>query len=87
LNEVMIDNKVINLTPSANTLSIPIYPGLHNIRLAMRANAETTSYMHSPVFELNAPVSNITTNINVDRQRWVLWTSGPTLGPAVLYWG
>lgn len=87
LNEVMIDNKVINLTRSANALSIPIYPGLHNIRIAMRANAETTSYMHSPVFELNAPVSNITTNINVDRQRWVLWTSGPTLGPAVLYWG
>lgn len=53
----------------------------------MRANAEQTLLFSAPTFNLNAPMSNITTQINVNSQRWVLWTSGPTLGPAVLYWG
>jgi hypothetical protein len=38
------------------------------------------------VFALNAPAANIAMNQTLPESRWVLWTWGPTAGPAVLYW-
>jgi hypothetical protein len=32
------------------------------------------------------PAGNLSLTVEVPRDRWVLWTSGPVLGPAVLYW-
>jgi hypothetical protein len=87
LKELMIDNKIVNLQSAVNQLTLPVYPGLHNVKIIMRSNTEQGSLFSSPTFNLHAAVSNITTTINVSRQRWVLWASGPTLGPAVLYWG
>lgn len=87
LKELKIDGKIVNLATQANLLKLPVYPGTHEVAISMRANAEQTLLFSAPTFNLNAPMSNITTQINVNSQRWVLWTSGPTLGPAVLYWG
>jgi hypothetical protein len=42
--------------------------------------------MHTPTFALHAPVANINLALQLPQDRWVLWTWGPTVGPAVLYW-
>ena len=36
--------------------------------------------------ELHAPAANIDLTLQLPQDRWVLWTWGPTDGPAVLYW-
>jgi hypothetical protein len=87
LKEIKTDNKLINLQSEQGKLAIPILPGKHNIRILMRANIADQLVLTAPIINLNAPISNITSAINLTRQRWVLWTDGPVLGPAVLYWG
>jgi hypothetical protein len=87
LKEIQTDNKLINLQLEQGKLAIPILPGKHNIRVLMRANTSDQLVLTAPVINLNAPISNITSVINLTRQRWVLWADGPVLGPAVLYWG
>jgi hypothetical protein len=87
LIEVKTDGRTINLQPESNQLAIPISPGSHNIKISMRSNIESSLVFSPPEINLNAPSSNITTQVNVSNQRWILWAKGPLLGPAILYWG
>ncbi len=87
LKEIQTDNKLINLQLEQGKLAIPILPGKHNIHILMRASVSDQLALTAPLVNLNAPISNITSAINLTRQRWVLWANGPVLGPAVLYWG
>ena len=36
--------------------------------------------------DLRAPAANIALDLQLPQDRWVLWTWGPSMGPAVLYW-
>jgi hypothetical protein len=87
LIEVRTDNKLINLQLEGGKLAIPVLPGKHNINILMRASVAEQLLLPAPEINLNAPVSNITSIINLNSQRWILWAKGPLLGPAVLYWG
>ncbi|WDE10617.1 hypothetical protein [Thalassomonas haliotis] len=87
LKEVSSDGKIINLQGEAGKLALPVFPGKHKVNIRMRAASEQTLMMSSPAIDLNAPVSNMSTNMNLSRERWLLSASGPLLGPAVLYWG
>ncbi len=86
LKEVRHDDKLINLQPESGSLAIPILPGEHDVNIVMRATVEEAIVFSAPTVNLNAPSSNITTIVNMSNQRWILWTDGPLLGPAILYW-
>ncbi|MBU3006146.1 hypothetical protein [Paraglaciecola arctica] len=87
LKEVKTDGNLINLQPESKQLAIPISPGTHHIQISMRSNEESALLFSPPQINLHAPSSNITTQVNVSKQRWILWAKGPLLGPAILYWG
>ncbi|PKF55725.1 hypothetical protein CW748_12245 [Alteromonadales bacterium alter-6D02] len=87
LKEIRIDNKLINLQLEQGRLTLPIQPGHHHVKIEMRASVSEQLLLTSPKVNLGAPVSNIDTVYDISEQRWVLWTQGPALGPAVLYWG
>ncbi len=87
LKEIRADGKLINLQIEQGKLAIPVLPGKHNVKILMRASVSEQLLLSSPEINLNAPVSNITSIINLSQQRWILWSKGPLLGPAVLYWG
>ncbi|AOW78919.1 hypothetical protein A3Q34_00730 [Colwellia sp. PAMC 20917] len=87
LKEIRTDNKLINLQLEADKLAIPVLPGKHNVQILMRASVEEEMLFSAPKINLNAPISNITSIINLSSQRWILSAKGPLLGPAVLYWG
>jgi hypothetical protein len=42
--------------------------------------------LSTPVVDIGAPASNISLRLELPQNRWLLGTSGPRLGPAVLYW-
>lgn len=87
LKEIRTDNKLINLQVENGKLAVPVLPGKHSVNIVMRANVSDALFMSAPTINLNAPVSNITSIIDLNSQRWILWAKGPLLGPAVLYWG
>lgn len=87
LKEIRTDNKLINLQLEDGKLAIPVFPGKHNVKILMRASVSEQLLLSAPEINLNAPVSNITSIIDLSSQRWILWAKGPLLGPALLYWG
>jgi hypothetical protein len=77
----------LNIEAKGTQLSLPILPGNNQIVINMSANEGYRLQQVLPIFDLNAPTSNIYVSTHVTNQRWTLWTSGPTIGPAILYWG
>ena len=65
---------------------MPILPGSHTIEIEWREVGEMGWRTHSPGIDIGAPASNIAIQLTKPRDRWLLATSGPKLGPAVLYW-
>jgi hypothetical protein len=86
VNSVSIDGKTEPLRAEAGELSIPILPGEHNVSIEWRKQKEVTGRETSSDVDLAAASSNINLVVELPRNRWVLGTSGPRLGPAVMYW-
>ena len=49
------------------------------------ARGLSSAFRPSPV-DVGAPGANVDVVVSLPAQRWVLWLTGPTFGPAVLFW-
>lgn len=54
--------------------------------MSWRAPGEMGFRTQTPEIDLGAPAGNIEISMSRPDDRWLLGTSGPKLGPAVLYW-
>ena len=86
LTGVIIDNRKHSLRAQDGAVDLPILPGEHNVRMTWRLDGEVGSRLSTPLVDIGAPASNIALTLNLPQNRWLLGTSGPRLGPAVLYW-
>ena len=82
----IIDGREQTLRPENNELTLPIQPGEHEVTVSWRSTGGMGFRAITPVVDLGAPASNIELSMSQPRDRWLLATSGPQLGPAVLYW-
>jgi hypothetical protein len=86
LLEAKRDGEPVNLAVRDGKLSLPLLPGAHQFTVRLREPNGVAASVHTPPLALNAPVANVNLALNLPQDRWVLWTWGPTNGPAVLYW-
>ena len=86
VSEVRIDDQVEPLRADGRELTVPILPGSHAISVSWRQDEAVGSLARTPDVGLGAPASNITMRLTLPQNRWLLGTTGPRLGPAVLYW-
>lgn len=86
ITSVRIDGRDEPLQPVDQVLTVPIRPGSHGVVVGFREAREHSIVSSAPVVDLGSPASNLNVTLNVANDRWLLLTSGPTLGPAVLYW-
>lgn len=80
------DGAPLNLAIRDGKLSLPLLPGTHHYSLRLREPQGVSFSTRTPSLSLGAPSANITLLHALPEDRWVLWTWGPTSGPAVLYW-
>jgi hypothetical protein len=80
------DDESINLAVRDGKLSLPLLPGEHVYALHLREPRGVAARIGTPTFALHAPVANIDLALQLPQDRWVLWTWGPTDGPAVMVW-
>ena len=80
------DDQPINLALRDGKLSLPLLPGEHDYSLGLREPHGVAARVTTPPLDLHAAVANINLTLQLPQDRWVLWTWGPTDGPAVLYW-
>ncbi len=80
------DGDELNLTVRDGKISLPLLPGEHSYALRWREPHGVAFFTRTSTVVLGAPVANIDTTVQFPHDRWVLWTWGPMVGPAVLYW-
>jgi len=80
------DDAPVNLAVRDGKLSLPLLPGEHDYTLRLREPHGVAARTRTPMFALHAPAANVDLALQLPQDRWVLWTWGPTTGPAVLYW-
>jgi hypothetical protein len=86
VTSVVVDGRELVLRPDGAALTLPILPGQHTVGISWRAPGGMTLRTVTPFVDLGAPAGNIDLAMARPADRWLLATSGPQLGPAVLYW-
>ena len=86
VTSVEIDGTIEPLRAEAGELTLPILPGEHEVTVEWQEDGEVGLVTGMPDIDIGAPASNITLELQVPENRWLLATWGPKLGPAVLYW-
>ena len=86
VTRVLLDGTQRALKADEGVLSVPILPGSHSITIEWREDVDIGAVIRTPAVDLGAPAGNVTMKTTLPRDRWLLGTRGPVLGPAVLYW-
>jgi len=86
VTSVQIDGRAQTLRAEDGQLTLPILPGDHSIEISWRESGGMGLISSTPDVDIAAPASNINMTVSKSQDRWLLATSGPKLGPAVLYW-
>lgn len=86
VTDVVIDGAQQSLRAADGRLILPILPGEHSVQVMWRSAGDVRTRTLTPSVDIGAPASNITLQLELPRDRWLLGTQGPRLGPAVLYW-
>jgi hypothetical protein len=68
-------------------LTFPVVPGAQQVALLLRIGRGMEVRYATPEIKLNLPGVNQRIRFELPRERWLLWFSGPRLGPAILLWG
>ena len=80
------DGATLNLGIRDGKLGLPLLPGGHRYEISLREPHGMATLLSTSSFDLAASAANISLHAGLPRDRWVLWTWGPTDGPAVTYW-
>jgi len=87
LQRVSINGQPRPIRASGRQLVLPLTPGKQAIEVVWRVDqGMALSYASLPVGLGQASV-NSRTELRLPHDRWLLLTSGPGIGPAILFWG
>jgi len=69
------------------TLRLPFNPGRTNLKVSWRQPTSSLSTITSPDVRIDGELVNLRLILEKPNGRWLIWTSGPQWGPAVLIYG
>ena len=87
IQKITIDKVEQSIQQTKETLTLTLKPGKQTITISWREDSKLNLLYKIPAIDLQLNSVNANTTIKLPRDRWLLWTFGPTTGPAVLFWG
>ncbi len=87
LQSVQVAGRAQPIRLDGRELLMPLLPGTQQWQIDWRQDGELSWQWRSADVDYGAPHANASLEVKFPRDRWTLWVSGPSLGPAVLFWG
>ena len=87
VKQITIDGVRQRIQNTENKLNLTLKPGRQRISIEWRESEALGNHYRFPVVDLGLPSVNANFNVELPLERWVLWVSGPSMGPAILFWG
>lgn len=86
LQSASIEGRPIPLRLREDRLSIPLGAGRQTLQAEWETPYSGTLPFRAPPVTLPAPAANVSLQIQPPENWWLLWTTGPARGPAILLW-
>lgn len=86
VNGLRVDGREVPVRREGSKVIVPIHPGKQAIQMAWKSTKVLTTKTTLDSVKLPVAGANVTTTMTVPEDRWVLWTHGPLVGPAVRFW-
>jgi len=86
LLSLMINEKSQPLSQDGDKVILPLVPGTQNIKLAWRTSKNIGLKWKASRIDIGIDSVDAYTHVKMPQNRWILFCSGPYLGPAVLFW-
>ncbi len=83
---IRMDGNELPRQGDGSQLVIPVSPGKHDLVILWSRNQSLGTKFVGEDLATRIESSNVRSIINMPRNRWVLWASGPLRGPAVRFW-
>ncbi len=87
LQSVKINHKSQPIRQEGRVVTLPITPGTQKIDLQFQEAIGMGQYFRTPKIELGINSVNTNIEIKMPSDRWILFTGGKAIGPAVMIWG
>ena len=84
---VTSDGQNIPVRMEKGELPLALLPGAHRVHVSWESDDATSLRTRLPRVDLQVPSSNISTEVRIPGDRWVLYAGGTGIGPVILYWG
>ena len=89
LQQVQINGKAQPIRQEGRAVVIPLQPGTQKALIEWHEDRKGGFVTRAPEVSVGSAEQravNATVTFKMERNRWILWTWGPRLGPAVLFW-
>jgi hypothetical protein len=86
LQVVKINGQSQPIDAEGSIVLIPLTPGSQEIFIEWHDPSESSMRITGPEVTIGEFAVNADVVFHMPRNRWILWTGGPRLGPAVLFW-
>ncbi len=87
LRQLVLNGRSAPVRQAGRDVTLDLNPGTTDVALSFTEARGIGTFWRAPAVDLGAPSVNARTNVDLPRDRWVLFVGGPRLGPAVLFWG
>jgi hypothetical protein len=86
IQKIMIQGVEQPISAQGRDVMLPLEPGSQGIEIEWNQSSGASMLVKSPEITIGEKAVNAEVIINMPANRWVLWATGPRLGPAVLFW-
>jgi hypothetical protein len=87
LQSVKINSKSQPIRQEGRFVTLPIMPGSQQVELQFQLPIGYHRHFKTPIVELGIDSVNTHIEINMPKDRWILFGGGKPIGPAVMIWG
>ncbi|HEY6548799.1 MAG TPA: hypothetical protein VI589_12880, partial [Vicinamibacteria bacterium] len=86
LQQLTVDGAARASRPEQGRLTVTVPAGTHQVALVWQQERGLGLAHALPVVSFSAPAANVSLQLDLPPERWLLFTYGPAWGPAVLFW-
>lgn len=86
IKSATLDGVASRVIVKGSEASFLLTPGTHSLSVSYSLPWSPSVFERAPKAQISAPVHNLAVRIKPSVDRWLLWTGGPSWGPAVLFW-
>lgn len=86
VHSVQVDGARRPIQRRGQTVEVGIVPGMAQVEIVFVESRGMVAAFSTPRVRVDDAAVNLHLDVELPSDRWLLWTSGPSWGPAILFW-